>query len=119
MIVSALLLAVIVVGTLTGLNSANRATSLDSARSQADALAEQEEDQLRSEPINKLSELSETHEVVQHEVNAGGTKYTISSTAKYIADATATASCTSTSEKADYIQTTSAVTWNALGQASR
>jgi Tfp pilus assembly protein PilV len=114
-IVSALLLAVIVVGALTGINSANRATSLDRARSQADALAQQDEDQLRSEPINKLSELSETHEAVLHEVSAGGTTYTISSTAKYVADTTATASCTSTSEKADYIQTASKVTWNALG----
>jgi Tfp pilus assembly protein PilV len=114
-IVSALLLAVIVVGTLTGINSANRATSLDRAHSQADALAQQDEDQLRSEPINKLSELSETHEAVLHEVDAGGTNYTISSTAKYIADTTATSSCTSTSEKADYIQTASKVTWHALG----
>ena len=85
-VVSALLLAVIVVGTLTGINSANRATSLDRARSQADSLAQQDEDHLRSEPINKLSELSETHEAVLHEVDAGGTTYTISSTAKYIAD---------------------------------
>jgi Tfp pilus assembly protein PilV len=114
-VVSALLLAIIVVGTLTGLNSANRATSLDRARSQADVLAQQDEDQLRSEPISKLSELSETHEAVLHEVDAGGTKYTISSTAKYVADATATASCTSTSEKADYIQTASTVTWSSLG----
>jgi Tfp pilus assembly protein PilV len=114
-VVSALLLAVIVVGTLTGLNSANRASSLDRARSQANVLAQQDEDQLRSEPISKLSELSETHEAVLHEVDAGGTKYTISSTAKYVADATATASCTSTSEKADYIQTASKVTWSSLG----
>ncbi|HEY5044560.1 MAG TPA: carboxypeptidase-like regulatory domain-containing protein [Solirubrobacteraceae bacterium] len=114
-VVSALLLGLIVVGTLTGLNSANRATSLDRARSQADALAQQDEDQLRSEPINKLSELSETHEAVLHEVDAGGTTYKISSTAKYVADSTATASCTSTSEKADYIQTASKVTWGSLG----
>lgn len=114
-VVSALLLGLIVVGTLTGMNSANRATSLDRARSQADALAQQDEDQLRSEPINKLSELSEMHEAVLHEVDAGGTKYTISSTAKYVADSTATASCTSTSEKADYIQTASKVTWTSLG----
>jgi len=115
-VISALLLALVVVGTLTGLNSANRTTSIDRERSQADALAQQEEDQLRSDPINKLSELSETHEVLQHEVNANGTKYLISSSARYISDATATASCSSTTPQADYIQTTSKVTWTELGK---
>jgi Tfp pilus assembly protein PilV len=114
-IVSALLLAVIVVGTLTGLNSANRATSIDRERSQADALAQQEEEQLRTEPIAKLSELSATHEAILREVNASGTKYVISSTAQYISDATATSSCSSATPKADYIQTTSKVTWHELG----
>jgi Tfp pilus assembly protein PilV len=114
-IISALILSVIVVGTLTGLNSANRATSIDRERSQADALAQQEEDQLRSEPVAKLSELSVSHEVVLHEVDASGTKYVISSTAQYISDATATKSCSSTTPQANYIQTTSKVTWNELG----
>jgi Tfp pilus assembly protein PilV len=115
-VISALVLAAIVVGTLTGLNSANRVTSLDRERSQADTLAQQEEEQLRSLPINKLSELSETHKVIQHEVNAGGTEYKIASTAQYISDATATSSCSSTSPQADYIETSSKVTWNALGE---
>jgi hypothetical protein len=114
-IVSALLLGLVVVGTLTGINSANRATSLDRQRSQADALAQQDEDRLRSEPVSKLSELSFTHEAVVHEVSAGGTKYTITSTAKYIADATATSACKSSASEADYIQTSSKVTWSALG----
>lgn len=114
-VISALLLALIVVGTLTGLNSANRVTSLGRERSQADTLAQQEEDQLRSEPIKKLSELSQTHEVIQHEVDASGTKYTITSTAQYIADSTGTTSCSATTAEADYIQTTSKVTWTELG----
>ena len=113
-LISSLLLGLVVVGTLTGINSANRVTSLDRERSQADALAQQDEDRLRSEPVNKLSELSFTHEAVVHEVNAGGTKYTITSTAKYIADATATSSCKSSASEADYIQTASKVTWTAL-----
>jgi Tfp pilus assembly protein PilV len=114
-VISAMLLAVIVVGTLTGLNSANRATSEDRARSQADVLAQQEEEQFRSLPVEKLSELSVTHETVVHEVNASGTKYVISSTAKYIDDATATSSCNASTPNANYIQTTSEVTWKPLG----
>jgi Tfp pilus assembly protein PilV len=114
-VVSALLLAVIVVGTLTGLNSANRASSEDRARSQADVLAQQEEEQFRSLPILKLSEIISTHEAVVHEVNASGTKYVITSTAKYISDSTATSSCNSSTPNANYIQTVSEVTWKPLG----
>jgi Tfp pilus assembly protein PilV len=108
--ISALLVALLVVGTFSGLDSTNKATALQRSRSQADALAEQDEEQLRSEPVAKLSELNRTHTVTQ-----GGTTYTITSTSKYIADATATASCTSSSAKADYLQTTSTVTWKSLG----
>jgi Tfp pilus assembly protein PilV len=114
-VISAMLLAVIVVGTLTGLNSANRATSQQRARSQATVLAQQEEEQFRSQPINKLSELSVTHEAVVHEVDASGTKYLIKTTAEYKDDATATSSCNATTPDANYIQTTSEVTWKPLG----
>jgi len=114
-VISAMLLAVIVVGTLTGLNSANRATSQQRARSQATVLAQQEEEQFRSQPINKLSELSVTHEAVVHEVDASGTKYLIKSTAEYKDDATATSSCNASTPNANYIQTVSEVTWEPLG----
>jgi Tfp pilus assembly protein PilV len=116
-VISAMLLAVIVVGTLTGLNSANRATSQQRARSQADALAQEEEEQFRSQPIAKLSELSITHEAVVHEVDASGTKYVITSTAQYKNDTTATSSCSASTPEASYIQTSSVVTWKPLGNA--
>ncbi len=108
-------IVMVVVATFTALNSANRVTSLDRARSQADALAQQDEDELRSEPITKLSELSKTHEAYLQEVTKGGTHYTITSTARYIADKTATSSCTSTAESANYIETSSTVTWSSIG----
>lgn len=117
-LISAVLIVAVIVATLTGLNNANHATSLDRERSQADALAQQDEDQLRSEPIAKLSELSETHEAVLQEVTSGGTHYTITSTAQYKSDKTGTASCTSTSATADYIETTSTVTWPAIGKTA-
>lgn len=116
-LVSAVILSLIVVGTLTGVDSANRATSFDRARSQANVLAQEDEEQMRSEPIKKLSEISESHETIRHEVSASGTTYKIVSTAKYVADKTASASCTSTSEEANYIQTTSTVTSPMLGKA--
>ena len=116
-LVSAIVIVLVVTATLTGLNNANHATSIDRARSQADALAQQDEDELRSEPVLKLSELSRTHETILREVTTGGTHYTITSTARYISDATATASCTSTSPSASYIQTSSTVTWPSIGKA--
>jgi Tfp pilus assembly protein PilV len=113
-LVSALLLGLIVVGTFSGLNSANRATSIDRSRSQADALAEHAEEQLRSEPIKRLVELTESHPLEEH-VEENHAKYTIVSTAQYISDATSTSSCTSSSAKADYIQTTSKVSTPLIG----
>ncbi len=109
-LISAVLIALIVVATTTGLNSTNRATALDRARSQADGLAQQAEDELRSEPVKVLSELNRSKVVT-----VGATKYTITSTSTYIADASATSSCNSSTPHADYLQTTSKVTWPSMG----
>ncbi len=65
-LISALLLGLIVVGTFSGLNSTNRSTSIDRSRSQADALAEHAEEQLRSEPIKRLTELTESHPLTEN-----------------------------------------------------
>jgi Tfp pilus assembly protein PilV len=107
-LISALLVGLIVVGTFSGLNSANRSTSIDRARSQADALAEQNEEQLRSEPIKKLDEFQIPKKTT---VTEGKTVYTIETSTAYIEDKNATASCsTASSEKAEYLQTTTKVT---------
>jgi Tfp pilus assembly protein PilV len=109
-VIAAALIALVVVAVLFGLDSTNRATALDRSRSQADALAQQDEEKLRGEPIKNLSELK--HEET---VTVGATTYTIFTTAKYIADATSTSSCTSSVAKADYVKTVSEVTWPSMG----
>jgi Tfp pilus assembly protein PilV len=109
-IISAVLIALVVVATTSGLNSTNRATALDRARSQADGLAQQAEDELRSESVKSLSNLDR-----ERTVEVGKTKYTIVSTSEYIADTTATSSCNSSSPEASYLQTTSKVTWPSMG----
>jgi Tfp pilus assembly protein PilV len=114
-LISAVIVALIVVGTFSGLDSTNRATALQRARSQASALAEQNEEQLSGRPVKQLSEISETHEALLREVRENGTVYKIVSTAQYISNTTATASCSSTTPSADYIQTTSKVTWPSMG----
>lgn len=112
-LIAAVLLALIVAGTLTGLDSTNRATSLQRSRSQADALAEQTEEQVRSEPIKLLAELESHPEL--NTVKEGGTEYTVETKATYIDDSTGTASCSSSAAKAQYLQTTSKVTWPSQG----
>jgi Tfp pilus assembly protein PilV len=112
-VISAALLAVIVIATLNGLDSSNRDTTLQRARSQADALAEQDEERLRSLPINALVSLQGSGET--NPAKVGNTEYTVKSSTAYIADTTATESCSSSAAEADYLQTTSKVTWTELG----
>jgi Tfp pilus assembly protein PilV len=106
-LVSALLLGLIVVGTFSGLNSANRATSIDRARSQADALAEQNEEQLHSLSVTALKKLEAKAE--EKTVKQNGTEYIVISEANLVLDNTATTSCSSTALSAEYIRTTSTV----------
>src|SRR5580693_4854169 len=54
-VISVALISLVVVAVLFGLNSTNRATSASRARSQADVLAQQDEERLRAEPIKKLN----------------------------------------------------------------
>jgi hypothetical protein len=106
-LVSALLVGLIVVGTFSGLNSANRSTSIDRARSQADALAEQNEEQLHSLSVTALAKLERTPE--KKYVKQNGTEYEVISEANLVLDNTATTSCSSTALSAEYIRTTSTV----------
>jgi Tfp pilus assembly protein PilV len=114
-IVSALLLGIIVVGLFSGLNSTNAATSLNRARSQADALAEQNEEQLHSLPISTLKGLEE--KAVSKTVEQGGTKFEVISSATYYPASSTSSSCTSSSTaEVGYIQTASTVTWHGLSK---
>ena len=109
-IISVALISMVVIAVLFGLDSTNRATSNSRARSQADVLAQEDEEQLRSEPVRRLDEIERTKEV-----KLGSTVYTVKTTSKYIADATSTASCTSSVAKADYLKTISTVSWPSEG----
>ncbi|MGA9315510.1 MAG: type II secretion system protein [Solirubrobacteraceae bacterium] len=109
-VISAALISLVVIAVLFGLDSTNRATANSRARSQADGLAQQDEERLRSEPIKKLTELER-----KENVTVGATTYTITTTAKYIADATGTQSCSSSVPTADYLKTISTVTWPSMG----
>jgi Tfp pilus assembly protein PilV len=109
-LISAVLVALIVIATFTGFDVSNRATADERAHAQADVLAQQDEDRLRSLQINQLSGLSETRTATYN-----GTVYTITSTGEFLADSTETVSCVKEAQSASYVRTTSKVTWTALG----
>src|SRR5665213_1989934 len=112
-LISAVLVGLIIVGTFTGLNATNRSTALQRSRSQADAIAQQDEDQLRSASIKTLEALIGRSETKT--VTLNNTAYTVTTSAEFIADKTATSSCSSSTAKADYVQTVSTVTWASIG----
>ncbi len=112
-LISAVILALIVIGTFTGFDASNRATASERAHAQADVLAQQDEDRLRSLQIGQLSSLNETHTIKYKE-----TEYTVVSTGEFIADTTGSTSCSTEAQEASYVRTTSKVTWPALGSRS-
>jgi len=109
---SSLMLAIVVIGTLNGINTSSHAAAIGRARSQADSFAEQDQERLRSFSITKLRELEE-HGGETYTMEADKMKYTVKSTVEFQNNETGTSSCTSTgTAQADYYQTVSQVSWN-------
>jgi Tfp pilus assembly protein PilV len=109
-LISAVILALIVIATFTGFDVANRASASERARAQADVLAQQDEDRLRSLQIGQLSNLNETRTVKYN-----NTEYTVASTGEFIADTTGATSCSEQAQEASYVRTSSKVTWYGSG----
>lgn len=118
-VISALLVAVIVVGTLTGFDSASRATTKEGQRSQATLLAGQDEERLHGMNITELGRygtktftLNESGK--EFKTGEKGTQYTVESKAQFVSAAKEEFSCEASGATADYIQTTSKVSWPSL-----
>jgi Tfp pilus assembly protein PilV len=110
-IISALLVGLIVVGTLTGFDSAGRAAADGRAHNQATLLAGQDEERLRGLNAAELANLGQASRTVTE----NGTTFTITSSRQYVSASKETLTCETTEGTADYIQTTSKVTWPSLG----
>ncbi len=108
-LISAVILGLIVVATFTGFDVADHASADERARAQADVIAQQDEDRLRSFQIDQLSTLSETRTLEYNK-----THYTVESTGEFITDSTGETSCSSATA-ASYVRTTSKVTWTGAG----
>ncbi len=150
-IVSALLVGLIAVGTFTGLTSSGRATARERSIAQATSIAQQDEERLHGLSVTQLAQLgTRTYSTAENgmcvEENSGawyywsssetpwttgcekvtgysGTKYTgnvftVTSTAQYVTAAKESLACETEKGTADYIQTTSSVTWSSIGSHS-
>jgi type II secretory pathway pseudopilin PulG len=110
-LISTMLVAIIAVGTLTGFDGASRATANERQHNQATLLAAQDEEQLRGMNVTALGRLgSYTHPPVTE----SGTNFTVESKAQFVSAEKEKFTCEASGGLADYIQTTSTVTWRSL-----
>ncbi len=111
-IMSALIVALIAVGTLTGFDSASRATGNERAHNQATLLAAQDEDRLRGLNVTELEQLG----VSSRTVTENGTTFTIKSSAQYVSASSEELTCETSGGGANYLQTTSTVSWPGIAK---
>ncbi len=127
-LISSLLVAVIAIGTFTGFDVTNRVTANQRARAQADSIAQQWEERLRGVQTSDIAALQKSFCVNDQGVEvypslpcpgsvAGytGTIFAVTTTGKFVSDASGAGSCSKESGSADYIQTTTQVTWPSIG----
>ena len=109
-LIGAVLLATIVISTFTAFDASNRFTSNEQDRAQANAIAQQDQDRLRGMQVSQLDSLNQSRTITLN-----GTTFTVTSTGQFRSDTSGTSSCGAQSS-ADYIKTTSTVTWPAMGK---
>ncbi len=106
---SALIVAVIAVGVLGGLDATTRSSYETRLHTDAQALAQQDENRLRGLSMSELSNLNKNI----GPITLDGTQFTVNETADYVSNSTQTESCTSPAT--DYVKTVSTVTWTNMG----
>lgn len=109
-LVSSILLVITAVGVFSAFDAATRSTADQRHRAQANGLAQTDLARLRTMRISDLSNLHETKVMT-----VDGARYTVESLATFQTDATGTASCSSGTASADYIEIRSTVTWPSIG----
>jgi Tfp pilus assembly protein PilV len=113
-IVAAVIFAILALGVLAAVDGAARSTGREKARAVASALAERDQERMRSMRAVDLPEYRWTRDVT-----VGDAVYTVSSEADWVSDSVATEiSCTSTGGKADFIRLRSTATSKAFGSTT-
>ncbi len=100
-----MILALVAAGSAVAFVGAVGTSGIQRNSSAAEALAQQDESKLRGYTVSQLANLNQT----LSPVTLDGTQYTVQETANFVSDASGTPSCTNPS--ADYLETTSSVTW--------
>ena len=119
-IVSALLVALIVVATLNGFDGASKGAADERWQSEAELLAAQSQEQLRTDSADALDALESNPHVYTQEVN--GTKFTITQEAKAVNAKSTGTGCSgseASKENGANIEISSSVTWPVLAAAKR
>jgi type II secretory pathway pseudopilin PulG len=119
-IVSALLVALIVVATFNGFDVVNRAQAESRAHDQAVILAAQSQEQLRTDPITTLQALENSPHTYTQTIN--GTTYEIKQEAAPSNGSANTTGCSAvetTRQNAANVLITSSVTWPGLAASKR
>lgn len=105
MMVGALVMVMIALGTLQAFDGAAKVGATTKTRAMAASLAQEEQERLRGLTVDQLNRLNSTTTQT-----IGGITYTINSQTQWLADSTATPSCTSNGSAADYLKATTTVT---------
>lgn len=110
-LISALLVALVSIGTFNAFDASNRVQRDQRVRAQATTLAQQDEERLRSLGSAALAKLKEEKVVTFQK-----TEYTIVSKSEFVSDTSGEGSCSSSKANADYFETTSEVSWTGIGK---
>lgn len=109
-LIASILVVAISLGALGAIDAATRSTGQERSRAQADGVAQGDQARMRSMRISDLANLNQTRTLTRD-----GTTYTVVSRGDFVTDTTGTASCDTGTASADYIKTTSTVTWPSMG----
>jgi Tfp pilus assembly protein PilV/DNA segregation ATPase FtsK/SpoIIIE-like protein len=113
--VSALLLGLIAIATFTGIQAVNASNANSRFRTEAELLAAQSQEHLRTDPVTALEKLAS--ESIIYSVTVDGTRYTVTQSAKQLNGSGVSSACTvteRTSHTAPNYQVTSAVIWHGV-----
>jgi hypothetical protein len=116
-IMSALLVALIAIGTFAGLEGAGRASADERTHAEAAKLAQQDEERLRGMTNTQLAELVKKGSEALPAIEIGKIKFTVTSSASFVSAAKNSLACQTTAGGANYIQTTSSVRWTSLASS--
>src|SRR4051812_23893772 len=115
-IVSAAVLAMVALAVLSGIDGATHASGRERARSVAASLAEQDQERLRSMTITQLAGYEDPARIV----NVDGIDYTVTSTTRWVRDATGNApNCNDSNPTSDYLHVRTTVTSRVVGSRTQ